>query len=210
MAGVLTEEAVATMRRDGPDVGTERIFSSPNAWTTAGAPAPVPTPSVYEDARGEIHNVLVGGRRVNLLHTRKGVMRSGDFHRNTQNDFVFAGAVEVWTMRSDGGTDKRVYRAHEFISIPAGVPHIFNFIEDCVLAEWWEPFGTPFGAWFYRPYRALVDASFIHQSSDKPGKLVTLQPAQRESAPLSCVVALLAGAGIGLAAGLLYSRRAVK
>lgn len=199
----LDDDARDAMRSDGRDVGTERLFDSPNAWTPNGPQAPVPTPSIYSDARGEIHNVLVGGKRINLLYTKKGVMRSGDFHRNTQCDFVFAGAVEVWTMRSDGGTDKRTYRAHEFLSIPIGVPHIFNFVEDCVMAEWWEPFGSPFGAWFYRPYRTLVDASFVPQSGEKPGRLITLQPAAKQQTSAG---ALLVGVAIGIGIGLSVSR----
>jgi hypothetical protein len=119
--------------------------------------APVATPSVYVDERGEIHNFQIGERRLNLLHTKSGVMRSGDLHKDYQHDFVFSGAVEVWCLEKDGSTQKRVYRENQYIRIPPFVPHVFHFLEDTVLAEWWD---GPFHAWFYKPYRKIVEASF--------------------------------------------------
>lgn len=119
--------------------------------------SPVPFPSVYVDERGEIHNFLIGGRRLNLLHTKSGVMRSGDLHRDCQHDFVFSGAVEVWCLDKDGSTQKRIYRENQYIRIPPFVPHVFHFLEDTVLAEWWD---GPFHAWFYTPYRKIVEKSF--------------------------------------------------
>jgi hypothetical protein len=124
---------------------------------------PVPVPSVYQDARGEIHNFCLGNRRINLLYTRQGVKRSGDLHPTTQHDFVFCGLVQVWTLQKDGTTRKTVYAANQYIAIPPYVPHVFEFLEDSVVAEWWDD--NQFYAWFYRPYRAIVDASF--QTSDK-------------------------------------------
>jgi hypothetical protein len=119
---------------------------------------PIPVPSVYRDDRGEIHNFQIGPRRINLLHTVKGVMRSGDLHPQTQHDFVFSGQVEVWTLQKDGTTRKDVYGPNQYIAIPPYVPHIFHFLEDSVIAEWWD--NNSFFAWFYRPYRTIVDSSF--------------------------------------------------
>ena len=116
-------------------------------------------PSIYKDGRGEIHNNLVGDyKRINLLYTKKGVMRSGDIHRNTQHDFVFSGQVEVWFLEKDGSTVKRIYGPNQYVRVPPLVPHIFHFLEETVIAEWWEP--EPFRAWFYTPCRHLVEQSF--------------------------------------------------
>jgi hypothetical protein len=81
---------------DGSLVGTREILQSPRvSWPgknnddsnntnndKMGPPTPViPVPSVYSDARGSIHNLLIHDRhRINILHTHKGVMRSGDIH----------------------------------------------------------------------------------------------------------------------------------
>lgn len=43
--------------------------------------------------------------------------------------------------------NSREYKAHDFIVIPARVPHVFEFLEDNYLLEWW---GDDFRAWFYR------------------------------------------------------------
>lgn len=140
-------------------VGTEEILQSDHVHEAPSrVNSPIPTPSVYIDGRGEIHNFQIGGRRLNLLHTKAGVMRSGDLHRDCQHDFVFSGAVEVWCLKKDGSTQKTIYREHQYIRIPPFVPHVFHFLEDTVLAEWWD---GPFHAWFYEPYRQVVEQSFM-------------------------------------------------
>ena len=149
---------------DGHLVGTDAIFiSSPNViphHSSDTAPNPhkrrgIPTPSIYTDERGEIHNIKANDKRINILYTKKGYLRSGDLHPNTQCDFIFSGCVKIWTLQSDGSTKITTYGKHDFICIPKAVPHVFEFVEDTVLAEWWEPQG--FQAWFYKPYRDVVN-----------------------------------------------------
>jgi len=136
-------------------VGRPEILSSSHV---VEAPAhvnkPVPVPSVYLDARGEIHNFQIGGRRLNLLFTKAGVMRSGDIHKDRQHDFVFSGKVEVWILQADETTSKQVYGENQYLCIPPFTPHLFHFLEDTVIAEWWD---GPFHAWFYEPYRLIVE-----------------------------------------------------
>ena len=138
-------------------------------------PPNIPVPSIYADDRGEIHNHLVGGKRLNLLFTRAGVMRSGDLHRNTQKDFVFSGRVRIWLRDLDAARDeKREFAAGDYLAIPPGRPHIFEFLEDTVVAEWWEP--EPFGAYYYEPYRSIVDASFDGSAAPSRGVFTRLVP----------------------------------
>lgn len=152
-------------------VTTQDILTSSNVQ-----PAPpsvnqaIPVPSVYQDERGEIHNLSVGGFRINLLYTKQGVMRSGDIHKSTQHDFIVKGRVEVWRMTKQG-TQKTVHQSFEYIRISPFVPHIFHFLDDTVMAEWWEPQGVY--AWFYEPYRKLVEESF---QRSRPGSLRILKP----------------------------------
>ena len=115
---------------------------------------PIPVPSVYVDNRGEVQNLAVGQHRVNLLFTRNGAMRSGDVHRVAQHDALIRGSVCVWTLQRDGTTHRHTYTAPALITIPPYVPHVFEFLDDTVLAEWWD---GPFEAWYYHPYRAKVD-----------------------------------------------------
>ena len=163
-----------TFPEDGRLVGTDAIFtSSPNVTpqfptdaedSTSQKQIDIPTPSIYTDDRGEIHNIKANDKRINILYTKKGYLRSGDIHPNEQCDFIFSGKVKIWTLQSDGSTKITSYSAHDFISIPRGVPHVFEFIEDTVMAEWWEPPG--FQAWFYRPYRDIVDKKMTGDGDD--------------------------------------------
>jgi hypothetical protein len=160
---------------------------------------PIPVPSVYKDGRGEIHNILVGPKRINLLFTKKGVMRSGDIHVNTQHDFVFEGRVEVWFLQENGSTIKHVYNEYQYIRVPPFVPHIFHFLEDTCMAEWWEP--EPFEAWFYSPYRRLVEQSF--DGTRNEGNLIKLS--ESINSRMSMITA--AGVVFGLVLGILIGRR---
>ena len=160
---------------------------------------PIPVPSVYCDGRGEIHNMLVGSKRINILHSKQGVMRSGDLHPVTQHDFVFEGKVQVWTLQPDGSTQKRTYGPNQYVSIPPYVPHIFYFLQDTVVAEWWEE--NRFYAWFYRPYRKLVDASW------KPTVPGRFHQYQQETTIASKSAFVCSGLVFGFMLGVLYSRK---
>mmetsp|Transcript_10733 Transcript_10733/g.23787 ORF Transcript_10733/g.23787 Transcript_10733/m.23787 type:complete len:222 (+) Transcript_10733:162-827(+) len=175
---------------DGRTVGSDAIFSSPNVVPPQTIrpqeviPLPpkedgIPAPSIYYDDRGEIHNIKVDNKhRINILYTKTGHLRSGDLHPNEQCDFIFSGKVKVWTLAEDGSTNTATYGKHEFISIARGTPHVFEFVEDTVMAEWWEPQG--FQAWFYKPYRDIVNKSMLErddcEDKRKPKGLVVLSP----------------------------------
>jgi hypothetical protein len=151
--------------QDGAMVGRSDILSSPNV--TEAPPRinrPVPVPSVYKDERGEIHNFRIGDRRLNLLYTKAGVMRSGDLHKDSQHDFVFSGEVEVLLLEPDGSTSKTVYKDNEYIRVPPYTPHIFRFVQDTVVAEWWD---GHFHSFFYEPYRAIVEKTITEKK--EPG-----------------------------------------
>lgn len=128
------------------------IFTSSDVFKPETKPGALEQP-VFSDARGTINRITLDGVKVNLLSTKKGFMRSGDLHRNVQFDFIFSGKIELW-QRKDGKDVKTVHGPNSFISIPAGVPHLFKFLEDTVMAEWWD---GPFEAWYYKPYRDIID-----------------------------------------------------
>lgn len=127
------------------------IFSSPDVYQHEG-PSRVEEP-FFEDARGSIRRIDDGVHKVNLLYTKKGFMRSGDLHKNTQFDFLIQGKCELW-LRIAGQDVKRVYEAHSYIEIPPGTPHLFIFLEDTYMLEWWD---GEFEAWYYRPYREIIE-----------------------------------------------------
>ena len=128
------------------------IFSSTDVYQPQGQ-SKIEEP-FFEDGRGFIQRVKKSGQAVNLLFTKKGFMRSGDLHQTIQYDFIFNGKVELWLRQEDGTDVKQIYEANSFIEIPAGIPHLFNFLEDTFMAEWWS---GPFEAWYFRPYREIIE-----------------------------------------------------
>lgn len=62
---------------------------------------------LQRDDRGTIDRLRVGGKRINLLYSVSGVMRSGYLHPETKYGFVVSGEVEVWVLTNQG-TDKKV------------------------------------------------------------------------------------------------------
>ena len=77
-------------------VGSRKILESAHVSEGPGRIAKAPVPSIYVDDRGDIHRLRVGGQRINLLFSKKGVMRSGYLHPHTMHDVVITGQVEVW------------------------------------------------------------------------------------------------------------------
>ena len=111
---------------------------------------------VHEDVRGRIMRANFKGAKFNIIETKQGFMRSGDLHKSTQFDWLLSGKVELWTL-IDGETKKKIIKPSTFIIIKPHVPHLFRFLEDSVMIEQWD---KPFDAWFYKPYRRLIDQQF--------------------------------------------------
>jgi len=81
-------------------VGTRRILESTHVSEGPGRIAKAPVPSIFVDDRGDIHRLRCGGQRINLLFSKKGVMRSGYLHPHAMHDVVVSGQVEVWCVSS--------------------------------------------------------------------------------------------------------------
>jgi hypothetical protein len=150
---------------DQVPVGTVAILNSPHVSEGPGRIAKAPVPSIYVDDRGDIHRLRVGGKRINLLYSVKGVMRSGYLHPHAMHDTVISGKVEVWTL-TEFGTFKTVYEQYQHFSIDPYVPHILYFLEDSVIAEWWH--ATDFQCWYYHPYRKIIDIQNSLNARDHP------------------------------------------
>ena len=66
------------------------------------------------------------------------------------------------TTRENGADVVRTFGSTERIAGPPNSPHLFEFLTDTVMAEWWE---HPFEARYYKPYRERVDQSFRDASA---------------------------------------------
>ncbi|CAI6010966.1 unnamed protein product [Closterium sp. NIES-65] len=112
----------------------------------------------FEDTRGKILRVSMGqGVVVNLMATKAGSRRSGDMHNCSQHDIILSGRTNLHlTDLVSGGEEVREYDGIlNVITIPPRVPHMFHFLEDNLMIEWWD---CDFQAWYYRPYRDIVEA----------------------------------------------------
>ena len=107
---------------------------------------------VYTDSRGEIKRFKIDNAKFNVITSKKGVYRSGDYHNSTQYDLVLKGKVKI-TFRLKGKHVYVIKSENEFIKIPPNIPHLFYFLTDCVMIEWWD---KEFEAKFYQPYRKRV------------------------------------------------------
>jgi hypothetical protein len=195
--------------------GTSKLIpshGSSNIYKDEKIHRPISIPSIYCDGRGSIFNFQIGSshrrRRINLIYSKGGTMRSGDIRAVFQHDYILSGRVCIWMLLPsppktydqeippchhensrcgsnqsishkrhtynghnneysldlfgadhnssvlDRFTVKKIYTKYDYIVIPRYTPHIFEFMEDTVMIEWWD---GPFLAWYYRPYRAIVD-----------------------------------------------------
>ena len=135
--------------------GDEEIYSNTSVFKPETKPGALESP-IFEDIRGKIERVDFKGIKFNIIETKKGFMRSGDLHKNTQLDLVLSGKIELWTLNYNK-TDKAIINPNQYIVLKPHVPHLFNFLEDTVMIEWWD---GPFEAWFYTPYRDIIDLQF--------------------------------------------------
>ncbi len=135
--------------------GDESLYSIPEVTEGQTQPGVLEKP-IHEDVRGSIRRLDIDGTKLNLIYTKKGFMRSGDLHKNTQFDIILSGKVELSTFEN-GKAVKKVLEENTFIVIHPHVPHLFVFLENTVMAEWWD---GPFKAWFYQPYRSIIDKNF--------------------------------------------------
>jgi mannose-6-phosphate isomerase-like protein (cupin superfamily) len=81
-------------------------------------------------------------------------MRSGDYHPNIQYDIILSGRVRLTLRKGEEDVSSEIGPG-ELIEIPPNTPHLFEFLEDTVMLEWWD---GEFSAEYYGPYRDLIDA----------------------------------------------------
>jgi hypothetical protein len=110
------------------NVGSEAVLDSPHVSEGPGRIANSPVPSIFVDDRGEIHRLRVGGKRVNMLFSKKDVMRSGYLHNHKTFSFIISGKVELWLLGMEG-TNKTIYEAGSFCTVNPWYPHILHFCE---------------------------------------------------------------------------------
>jgi len=115
--------------------------------------------NVHRDKRGRIYRCGLNGTSFNVVYSKPGAYRAGDYHPHTQFDLVLSGCAEVRMTGADQtynyGEHTRQIGLNERLVIPPDTAHLFYFPAATVMIEWWS---GPFEAKFYKPYRDIVEA----------------------------------------------------
>jgi hypothetical protein len=197
---------------DHVPVGTPLILQSPHVSEGPGRIANSPVPSIYNDDRGEIHRLRVGHRRVNLIYSKTGVMRSGYLHPHSMQHFVVSGSVEVWTLGHEQ-TETKVQDAGSYFTVEPYIPHILHFLEDTISLEFWD---GEFSCYYYHPYRRVVQLqnSLVEDKNARQTGLHqhlvpqdTPETSSTTSAVLWWTSGLVFGVAIGVSFGLINRRK---
>ena len=111
---------------------------------------------VHRDVRGEIWGYEIEGLRFNVMSTKAGALRGGDYHSVTQYDLVLKGELEGILRQDDQDITFRK-GPNEVVAIPPDIPHLLRSITDTAIIAWWD---GPFKAEYYEPYRRQVEEQF--------------------------------------------------
>eukprot|EP01024_Parvocaulis_polyphysoides_P041712 TRINITY_DN38286_c0_g1_i1.p1 TRINITY_DN38286_c0_g1~~TRINITY_DN38286_c0_g1_i1.p1 ORF type:complete len:235 (-),score=23.59 TRINITY_DN38286_c0_g1_i1:336-1016(-) len=123
----------------------------------------------FHDDRGDIYKFkLADDVVVNMYKTVKGFMRSGDLHNCTQYDISLKGRAILTIRNIQTGQDEIIQvEPYQLIVLPPRMAHMFEFLEDNYLLEWWS---CDFQAWYYPPFRSIIDAKTEHLRQSQNGK----------------------------------------
>ena len=130
--------------------GDPSIYTSPQIEKSKSTETPKDLS--FEDNRGRINFLDINGVKVHLQYTKKGFRRGGDLHKNTQYNAIISGKVKITTLENNKEVEN-ILDQNSFVIIKPHVPHLFEFLEDTVMAEWWD---GPFQSWYFKPFRNLV------------------------------------------------------
>jgi len=105
------------------------------------------------DQRGEIYVNKIEDTEFNIIFTRAGAYRAGDYHAAKQYSIILKGEIEI-TLRQNNQDAIRKYGPNELIVIPPNVPHLYKFLIDTVMLEW---LSGPYKPQYYKPYRKIIN-----------------------------------------------------
>ncbi len=92
------------------------------------------TKTNFEDARGEIHDILTHEEvdAVTYITYKTGAMRANHYHEHsTQWDYVISGSLECYSRDGfDGEVTKVILKAGDLVRHPAGEHHALKALED--------------------------------------------------------------------------------
>lgn len=87
---------------------------------------------LFEDNRGQLVQLVHGGwKQVNVITTRKNVVRGGHYHKlNAEAFYIISGACEVTV-----GEQTTTFRSGDFFRIDPFDMHSFNYLEETIMVS---------------------------------------------------------------------------
>lgn len=108
---------------------------------------------ILHDQRGEIYINQIKDKEFNVIFTKAGAYRAGDYHSAEQYSVILKGEVEI-TLRQNHQDVIKKYGVNELIVIPPNTPHLYKFLVDTVMIEW---LAGPYQPHYYQPYRKIIE-----------------------------------------------------
>lgn len=106
----------------------------------------------FSDRRGETYISRIKGTEFNVVFTKAGFCRAGDYHSTKQYSILLKGRMEL-TLRQNNKDIVKKYGPNELVVIPPNIPHLYKFIADTVMVEWLVGRYQP---QYYEPYRKII------------------------------------------------------
>jgi quercetin dioxygenase-like cupin family protein len=118
-------------------LATAQLESLRRAILAEAATAPGGTAQLelgqFTDERGRIQDLLGHADAVTEIITRAGAVRGNHVHKlTTQWTYVVSGQLQVAWLEDDG-VHTRDAQACDFIREPAGIPHAWKAVTDCIV-----------------------------------------------------------------------------
>ena len=94
----------------------------------------------FEDERGSLTQLVHDGfDQVNVLITKKNVIRGGHYHKKSVEAFyIISGKVEV-TAKYEKKVRKYNFQKGDFFEVHPYVLHSMFFEEDCIMVQMYDP-----------------------------------------------------------------------
>lgn len=93
----------------------------------------------HVDERGElIQLVHLGFEQINVLESRKGVVRGGHYHKESVEAFYVVRGSVILTSSYKGVREQECFRTGDFFRVPVGVVHSMEFPENCLMVQMYD------------------------------------------------------------------------
>lgn len=109
---------------------------------------------INEDSRGQMYGYSLNGRQHIIVTYNSGKSRGGHYHQTHQWHIVLGGRFRVSLHDMNTGEERvREMQEGDSMYIPAGIAHLFEALEESVMAE---SRSGDYEATEYEPFRKLA------------------------------------------------------